>query len=217
MTGIIIQARLGSTRLSRKALLPIAGKPSIRHTVERCLETGFPVVLAVPEGEGQEFKNVLGDRCPIYEGHPTDVLDRYYEVAKAFNFDPIVRITGDCPLVDSSMIKAMMENCICGSCGKECLPDGRLFYYSNCHPIRTVPKGIDIEVFSFAALKYAWEMAKHQDCREHVTKYFYEMYPDICATYSPPFPDSWSTCIDTQEDYERVKAMIEEGKYSWLN
>ena len=209
MIGIIIQARLGSTRLPRKVLLPLDGKPVIAHVVDRCLETGFLVVLAIPDGEGQEFKDVLKGRCcPIFEGHPTDVLDRYYEAAKAFNFDPIVRITGDCPLVDYTMIKAMIKSCIC--------PDGRIFYYSNAHPIRTVPKGMDIEIFSFFALELAQKRAKGNQ-REHVTKYFYDEAPEICATYSPPFPDSWITSIDTQEDYERVKAMIEEGKYPWLN
>lgn len=215
MIGIIIQARLGSMRLPRKVLLPIAGRPSIEHTVDRCIETGFLVVLAVPEGEGQEFRDVIGDRCPIFEGHPTDVLDRYYEAAKAFKFDPIVRITGDCPLVDSTMIKAMVGQFNSG-------------YLSNCHPIRTVPKGMDIEIFDFIQLNNAYKYTKPgYDCdsatshyqREHVTPYFYTNIDKdyYCKTYSPPFPDSWSTCIDTQEDYERVKAMIEEGKYPWLN
>ena len=226
MIGIIIQARLGSTRLPRKVLLPIAGKPIIAHIVDRCLETGFPVVLAVPDGEEPEYVACLlrqkeNPNFHIFGGHPTDVLDRYYEVAKAFNFDPIVRITGDCPLVDPNMIKAMVkyfdenaEGCYC----------------SNCHPIRTVPKGMDIEVFSFAELERAWNKtndyqkapslatSKIYYClREHVTKFFYHYHPEDCLTYSPPFPDSWSTSIDTQEDYERVKAMVEEGKYPWQN
>ncbi len=215
MTGIIIQARLGSTRLSRKALLPIAGKPSIRHTVEKCLETGFPVVLAVPEGERQEFKNAIGDMCSIYEGHPTDVLDRYYEVAKAFNFDPIVRITGDCPLVDPDMIKAMIGKFEGG-------------YLSNCQPVRTVPKGMDIEIFDFSFLELVYNFVhdppplfpslRIEEYKEHVTQGFYEHFIDErIETYAPSFPDSWNVSIDTQEDYERVKAMIEEGKYSWLN
>lgn len=205
MVGIIIQARLGSKRLPRKVLLPLAGKTVIEWIVDRCLETGFLTILAVPEGEGQEFKDVLKERCcPIFEGHPTDVLDRYYEAAKAFQFDPIVRITGDCPLVDSTMIKAMVKEFKSG-------------YLSNCHPIRTVPKGLDIEIFDFEILERAWQAAVGSDYREHVTKYFYSFWHLDCATYSPPFPDSWTTCIDTQEDYDRVKAMIEEGKYPWLN
>ncbi len=215
MTGIIIQARLGSTRLPRKVLLPLAGKTLIEWVVDRCLETGFLTVLAVPEGEGQEYKDVLKQRCcPVFEGHPTDVLDRYYEAAKAFKIDPIVRITGDCPLVDSNMIKAMV---------KEFTLSGEITgcgYLSNCHPIRTVPKGMDIEIFDFSNLEFAAEWEKHSvpfEFREHVTKYFYERKPEICKTYSPPFPDSWTTCIDTQEDYERVKAIVEEGKYPWQN
>ncbi len=223
MTGIIIQSRLGSTRLPRKAFLFLAGKTVIEWVMDRCLETGFLVVLAVPEGEGQEFRDVLkgGRCCLIFEGHPTDVLDRYYEATKAFSFDPIVRITGDCPLVDPNMIKAMVKYFDENAEGDYC---------SNCHPIRTVPPGMDIEIFSFMGLERAWNKTNefqkapsltdseiYSSLREHVTKFFYHYHPGDCLTYSPPFPDSWSTCIDTQEDYERVKTMIEEGKYPWLN
>ncbi len=210
MTGIIIQARLGSIRLPRKVLLPIAGKPMIAHTLMGCIKTEFPVVLAVPDGEIDEFKISLmddnGKNCPIsiYGGHPTDVLDRYYEVAKAFKFDPIVRITGDCPLVDSDMIKKMASEFVGG-------------YLSNCHPVRTVPQGLDIEIFDFRSLEKAHKNAQTPEEREHVTLYFYQTTSYICATYSPPFPDSWKVCIDTQEDYERIKEIIEEGKYPWLN
>ncbi len=209
--GIIIQSRLGSTRLPRKAFLLLGGKTVIEHCVDRCLETGLPVVLAVPEGEGQEYKTVIGNRCPVYEGHPTDVLDRYYEVAKAFQFDPIVRITGDCPLVDFNMIKAMVKIF-------------RSDYLSNCHPIRTVPEGMDIEVMSFFILESIWKRSKSlkdeekaNSYKEHVTQFIYEQYSEDCETYVPPFPDSWKLCIDSQEDYEQIKAMIEEGKFPWLN
>ncbi len=221
MTGIIIQARLGSTRLPRKVLLPLNGKAVIAHVVDRCLETGFPVVLAVPEGEGRKFWEPIGNRCLIYEGHPTDVLDRYYEVAKAFKLDPIVRITGDCPLVDPNMIQAIVKYY------DEYSSDN---YCSNCHPIRTVPKGMDIEVFPFKGLENIWQKTnnflkvpslmnseKYHSLREHVTKFFYYYYPEDCLTYSPPFPESWTTCIDTQEDYERVKAMVEKGISPWQN
>ena len=211
MTGIIIQARLGSIRLPRKALLPLAGKTVIEWVVDRCLETEFLVVLAVPNGEEPEFESYLlrqkeNPNFHIYGGHPTDVLDRYYEAAKAFKFDPIVRITGDCPLVDPNMIKGMMKEFKGG-------------YLSNCHPIRIVPKGMDIEIFDFIQLTNAYKYAEPGYNREHVTPYFYTNIDEdyYCRTYSPPFPDSWSTCIDTQEDYERVKAMVEEGKFPWLN
>jgi len=212
MTGIIIQSRLGSTRLPRKAFLFLDEKTIIEWVVDRCLETGFLVVLAVPEGEGQEYRDVLKGRCcPVFEGHPTDVLDRYYEIAKAFKFDPIVRITGDCPLVDPNMIKLMVERFESFGNTKELT-----FYLSNCHPIRTVPKGLDIEIFNFHTLEMIYTDADKSEWREHVTKYIYVFFADCCETYVPPFPDSWSTCIDTQEDYERVKAMIEEGKLPWL-
>lgn len=207
MTGIIIQARLGSTRLPRKVLLPIDGKSIIRHVIDRCLETGFPVVLAVPDIDQPIFYDTVLNLCPIWGGHPTDVLDRYYEVAKTFKFDPIVRITGDCPLVDPNMIKEMVKE----------FENSNKHYFSNCHPIRTVPSGMDIEVMSEFGLTYTHSLARKNSHREHVTSFLYEELPSSCGTYSPPFPDSWKMSIDTQEDYERVKAMIEEGKFPWRN
>jgi spore coat polysaccharide biosynthesis protein SpsF len=214
MVGIIIQARLGSTRLPRKVLLPIDGKPIIAHVFERCLQTGFPVVVAVPEGEGQEFKDVLPN-AHVFEGHPTDVLDRYYEVAKAFKFDPIIRITGDCPLIDINIMGQMVT---------QFKLDGNDGYLSNCHPIRTVPLGLDIEIFSFRLLEkihcfvHTSPLKNAEEYKEHVTMGMYDYFGDEkIRTYSPPWSIDWKMSVDTQEDYERVKAMIEEGKFPWRN
>lgn len=209
MTGIIIQSRLNSQRLPRKAFLVLGEKTVMEHVVDRCLETNFPVVLAVPDGEEEEYKAHLLRQIEkgnfwIYSGHPTDVLDRYFETAKAFKFDPIIRITGDCPLIDPDMIKAMAT-------------EFRGGYLSNRHPVATVPSGFDVEIFNFSYLEMAWQKATGQQDREHVTRYIYTHKPMICLTYAPSFPDSWKMSIDTREDYERIKTMIDEGKYPWLN
>ena len=205
MTGIIIQSRLGSRRLPRKAFLLLDGKPMIQHVVERCLATEFPVVLAVPEGDGEEFKDILKSMVQVYEGHPTDVLDRYYEVMKAFAFDPIIRITGDCPLIDPGMIKRMADMFELDSCS----------YLSNCHPVRTVPSGLDVEIFTSSLLAEAQFNAHLPYYREHVTPFMYESRKRCCQTYAPPFPDSWKVSIDTTEDYERVRKMMEEKIFPW--
>lgn len=94
--GVVIQARTGSKRFPAKVLANLAGKSVIQHVVERCREFGERTIIIAPHYDVGVFTD-LGVR--VFYGPEDDVLTRYFKAAKAYRFDPIVRITADCPLI----------------------------------------------------------------------------------------------------------------------
>ncbi|GAH69912.1 unnamed protein product, partial [marine sediment metagenome] len=98
-----------------------------------------------------------------FAGSESDVLDRYYQCAKKFNAKNIVRITGDCPLVDPDIIDEVIA----------LFKENKLDYASNVLP-PSYPDGLDVEVFSFDALERAWKEAVLKSEREHVTPYIWK-------------------------------------------
>ncbi len=162
----IIQARVGSTRLPDKVMLPLAGKPAIQHVIERTklIPNISKVVIAMPKSPTNDslarFCELTG--APVFRGSENDVLDRYYEAALSHQADVVVRITADCPLIDpiesGKVVKKFFEV--------------EADYVSNTNP-PMLPDGLDTEVFSIEALTKAWNNAKKRSEREHVTLYIY--------------------------------------------
>ncbi len=164
MIGIIIQARVNSSRLPKKVLKPILGKTAIEREIERVkkVKLAQKIILAIPNGRKDNILEKIGKQAKVlvYRGSEDDVLDRFYQTAKFFGLTDIVRITGDCPLFDwqicDEVINFYLQN--------------KFDYVSNVRP-PTFPDGLDIEIFSFKALEKAWESAKLKSEREHVTPY----------------------------------------------
>jgi spore coat polysaccharide biosynthesis protein SpsF (cytidylyltransferase family) len=138
--GVIIQARMGSTRLPGKVLLPLGGKPSIVCVLERASQiSGIDRIVVATTTLRQDLQLVDAVRSAGYEAimptaTPDNVLSRYYWTAKQLKFDTIVRITGDCPLLDpavSSRVVGVFES-------------ERWDYVSNRRPA-TFPDGFDTE------------------------------------------------------------------------
>ena len=160
----LVQARLGSVRLPEKVLRQITDKPLIELLLTRlsCSTEIDKIVVATSEeplnNKLQLFVESLGFQCS--RGSEKDVLKRFYESAKHFNADIVVRVTGDCPLIDSSLV----DQCIQG------FKDANVDYFSNIDPI-TFPDGLDVEVMSFIALERAHLEAVSSLDREHVTTY----------------------------------------------
>ncbi|MDD4990294.1 MAG: glycosyltransferase family protein [Candidatus Pacebacteria bacterium] len=171
MLGIIIQARVSSTRLPKKVLKPILGATTIEREIERVKKTKFcqKIILAIPDGKKDNALEIAGkkSRVLVYRGSEHDVLDRFYQAAKKFNLEHIVRITGDCPLFDwqicDEVINFYLQN--------------KYDYVSNVRP-PTFPDGLDVEVFSFKALEKSWKNAKLKLEREHITLYI-ASHPEI--------------------------------------
>jgi len=167
----IIQARVGSSRLPGKIIKKILGKEMIVHEIERVLNSKRidAVVIATTSGKADDpvEKLVLSYDNPkvvLYRGSEEDVLDRYYGAAKVCSCDVIVRVTGDCPLIDWELIDAAIEE----------FTGGKYDYVSNVLPKRTYPRGLDVEVFGFKTLEWMWKNCKKQYEREHVTAYIRE-------------------------------------------
>lgn len=165
----IVQARMGSTRLPGKVMKKILGKEVILHDIERLkqIKNLDEIVIATTTKNTDSIivetvKN-YDSNIGIFRGSEEDVLDRYYKAAKKFNADVIVRITSDCPLIDPLVSDKVIDAFIDNNCD----------YCSNTLK-RTFPQGLDTEVFSFEALEKAWNEAKEDYQREHVTPYLYE-------------------------------------------
>lgn len=163
----IIQARMGSTRLPEKVLLKIAGYPMLEHVVNRTkMAASLDSVVVATSTEPQD--DAIANYCDetsvtCFRGSESDVLDRYYEGARAVGADTIVRITADCPLIAPEVIDRVVRRY------RESSADyaTNILYY-------TYPDGLDVEVFSYGALERAWESAKTNYEREHVTPYIQE-------------------------------------------
>lgn len=224
MNIAIIQARMGSTRLPGKILLDLCDYPVIGHIVNRVKRAkGIDRVVIATSVE--EANDALRDFCikndiECYSGSEDDVLDRYYKTAASVidslqlqnsNYSPvnqscsenanynIIRITGDCPLIDpeivSDVIKIHIEN------GYD--------YSSNTLEER-FPDGLDCEVFSYQSLVEAWQKARLQSEREHVTPYIRNSGNFSLGSYKSEIDNShfrWT--LDEPEDYILIKKIYE--------
>ena len=167
----IIQARVGSTRLPRKVLERIEGRPMLWHVVERVKKAKLvdEVVIATTDREEDSAVEKIAKDCGVgfFRGSEEDVLDRYYGAAEKFGADIVVRITADCPMIDPEIIDQAIRFFL----------DGDYDYVSNTFP-PTYPDGLDVEVFSSNALRMAWAEARKASEREHVTPYI-RNHPEI--------------------------------------
>jgi glutamate-1-semialdehyde 2,1-aminomutase len=166
-TVAIVQARMGSTRLPNKVMKSINGKPMIEILLQRLARAQQvdEIVVATSEDPRNqtlvECVRALGYRC--FVGSENDVLDRYYRAGQMAAASTVVRITGDCPLVDPALVDEAIGR----------FKEARVDYLSNVSPA-TYPDGLDIEVFSFEALERAACETEKQFDREHVTPYLRE-------------------------------------------
>jgi spore coat polysaccharide biosynthesis protein SpsF len=195
----IIQARMASSRLPGKVLLDIAGRPMLAWVVERARRSKMVdrVVVATTtdpaDDEVEAFCRASG--YAITRGSLQDVLDRYYQAARAFSAGIVVRLTADCPLIDPGLIDETVQALYGLPLGAGQAGDSRSraalpapvelcdFAADRLPPPwgRTYPIGLDVEVCTFAALERAWREAGQPYQREHVMPYLYENEPVIDA------------------------------------
>ncbi len=165
--AIIIQARMGSTRLPNKVLAEIEGKPMLWHTINRLKfsKTSPDIIIATTDAEKDKKIVELAKNLNLqyFAGSIHDVLDRYYQTALHFNIEIIARITSDCPLIDPYVFDKVVKEFL----------NGNYDYICNTNP-PTFPDGLDVEIFTFEALEKAWKEARLTSEREHVTAYIYK-------------------------------------------
>ncbi|HXC04062.1 MAG TPA: glycosyltransferase family protein [Bacteroidia bacterium] len=165
----VIQARTGSTRLPGKIMLPLAGAPLLYRMAERVLQSNLcnEVVIATTTDPDDDAVAELCKQYKLncYRGHPTDLLDRHYQVALAYQADVVLKIPSDCPLIDPTIIDKGIRFFL------DHWPN--YDYVSNLHPA-TYPDGNDVEVMTYEALEKAWKQASRELEREHCTPYLWE-------------------------------------------
>ena len=205
-TVAVVQARMGSSRLQGKALADLAGWPVLWHVVRRVQRArrADEVVVATSTSPADDPIDYFCTRAgiPVFRGSEIDVLDRVYQAARERPADAVVRITGDCPLIDPAVIDRVLEN----------YAGGDYDYVSNVIHY-TYPDGMDVEVLSMMALARAWREAAKPSEREHVTTYvrFSDRFRTLNVVHEPdlsPLGHRWS--VDEPGDLELVRRIYAE-------
>lgn len=200
-TMAIVQARMTSTRLPGKVLLPILGIPMLSLQLERMRRAtsidGIVIATTVNAADDPIVELCIQQGIAYFRGSEQDVLSRYAEAAQAFGIDVVVRVTSDCPLIEPDLIDKAVDIFL--------QAHGELDYVSNTlQP--SFPYGLAVEVFSRQVLDEAHRLAVQHAEREHVTPYIY-WRPQQFRLKS--FTHSENLChhrwtVDTPEDFELV-------------
>ena len=201
----VVQARFSSSRFPGKVLAPLRGKPMAVYILSRLAMSKRlgSVILATSTAPDDVPLAGAVDRAGfrVYRGSLEDVLSRFVEAARLTEADAVVRITGDCPLIDVEVIDAMLER----------FEKGDLDYLSNVSP-PTFPDGLDVEIITTAALEVALREARPGHQREHVTPFFRDNPQRFrLGNHANPVADEsghrWT--VDVPEDLATVAALVE--------
>ncbi len=203
----IVQARMASTRFPGKVLADIEGEPMLVREVERAQRAEFVdqlVVATTNEPEDEPIAELCRDRgYACYRGSSLDVLDRFYQAAKLHQAAIVMRLTGDCPLIDPGLIDQTIAAFRAA--------DPPVDFAANRLPDeKTFPVGTDTEVCTFAALERTWAEAAQPHHREHVMPYLYED-PDRFRTLlvrSDMDYSHYRWTVDTEKDLELVRQVF---------
>ncbi|HKQ70927.1 MAG TPA: glycosyltransferase family protein [Polyangiaceae bacterium] len=206
-TVLVVQARSGSSRLPRKVLLPVLGRPLLELQLERmqaAVGVSEIVVATTADPEDRDIFEVArraGIKCMA--GHATDLLGRHFAVAVAEKADVVIKVPSDCPLIDRSVIERVLSAFRAR--------EGHVDFVSNLHPA-TYPDGNDVEVMTVAALERAHGEAKRPFEREHTTPFIWDR-PDrfridnVAWETGLDYSMSHRFTLDYPEDYDFVRAV----------
>ena len=201
----ILQARVSSSRLPGKVLMPILGQPMLARQIERVRRAAHIGHLIVATSTGPDDDALaalcqsIGVEC--FRGALDDVLDRYHAAALPHEPDHVVRLTGDCPLADPAVIDRIIATH---------LENGSDFTSNTLSA--TYPDGLDVEVFRFTGLAEAWQEARMASEREHVTA-FLKNRPEryrLANVTNPVDLSALRWTVDETEDFEFVRQVYED-------
>lgn len=205
-TVAIIEARMTSTRLPGKILLPILEKPMLELLIERlkrskCLDK---IVVATTQNPSDDVVEELTHRLGVgcFRGSEEDVLDRVLRASRASDTDVIVEITGDCPLIDPIVLDHVIQTYL----------EKNVDYVSNILK-RTYPRGMETQVFSTSVLEKVARLTQDPVDHEHVSLFIYE-HPEIFSLFNvaSDLPEKyWDVrlTVDTAEDFLLIKTIYE--------
>mgnify|MGYP006292503445 CR=1 FL=1 len=204
----IIQARMGSTRLPGKVLKKIKGKPMLQYTIEslRNCELLDQIIVATSnlkkDDAIEEFTEEVG--VDLFRGSEHNVLSRYYHSAKENNADVVVRITGDCPLIDYQITDQVIQLY---------LDNKREVDFAANNLERTFPRGVDTAVFSFEALEKAYKNAELDVEKEHVVPYIKKTHSEEFNLINYEAEGKYRRSdiritVDEEDDFKLIKEII---------
>ena len=214
-TLLVIQARMGSTRLPGKMLLELGGRPVIDWVVRRCLSAKLPdaCVVAMPETAEND---ALADRCEqlgcdVYRGSEIDVLQRTRNAADLYAPEVVVRVCGDRPLVDPDVIDATIQSFLLS----QALPPSSDIFFSHKNAgTQAWPYGFGAEVLKYDLLDRLEKNVTDPVDREHVTLHMYNN-PDSYRVTALECPESFSQNekagkfdLDSPEDFKRLNDIV---------
>lgn len=215
----IIQARTASSRLPGKVLADLGGQPVLAWVVRRAQRArGIDQVVVATSVASEDaviaaYCKEQGFACTRGELH--DVLDRYVSAAHEYDADVIVRLTGDCPLIDPEILTDNLRTFLTA--------EPPLDFAANRLPgDRTIPIGLDAEFCTMGALETAWREAQEPHQREHVMPFFYEhpqRFRTLHIKHSPDY-GHYRWTVDTPEDLEllrKVVAHFADDGFSWMD
>lgn len=207
-TVAIIQARMGSTRLPGKVMLPLNGEHVLTHDIRRtkAAETVDDVVVATSTKTADDIiaRYAKNAGAKVFRGSESNVLKRMYQASKRENAEIIVRITADCPLIAPDVIDEVVEQLI----------ETDADYSANILE-RTFPRGLDAEAFTFKSFRRVYQEANDPVYREHVTPYYHErddLFSSVSLTSEDMFDDPQMQnrtdiriTLDEADDYELLR------------
>jgi spore coat polysaccharide biosynthesis protein SpsF len=207
---IVVQARMSSTRLPGKVILPVLGKSLLYRMVERLqmISHEAQVVIATSEDETDDIiakeAEEIGVAC--YRGSMNNLLGRHYQAAKQFNANIVLKIPSDCPLIDPRIIDDVLDFYFASPGGYN--------YVSNLHPA-TFPDGNDVEIMTIGCLEKAWKEAQRPLELEHTTPYIWEnpekfSIGNVLWGTGLDYSMSHRFTIDYEADYQFIKRVFEE-------
>ncbi len=206
---VVVQARLGSSRLPGKVLLPLAGEPALVRMLERVRAATSPFQLVVATTDLAQDRPIV-DLCvergiEVFRGHPLDALDRHYQAAVHYSADAVVKIPSDCPLIDPGAIDRVLGHFLTQA--------GEYDFVTNLLP-PTWPDGNDVEVMTLSALKSAWEEAQRPFEREHTTPFIWEnlgrfRVRNVRWQTELNYSQSHRFVLDYAADYQFISAIFE--------
>jgi spore coat polysaccharide biosynthesis protein SpsF len=199
-----IQARMGSTRLPAKALLDLAGRPALAHVIERLKHsrlTSESIVTTTISRDDLPIVGLCADLgIRVYCGHEDDPLERYYQAARLFGADHVVRIKGDCPAIDPDVVDQAIRLHL--QTGAD---------YTGNTLERSYPVGQDVEILTRRTLEQVWREAGLRSEREHLTLYIPSHPERFRISHLKQAADHsakrWT--LDYPEDYELLKRIFD--------
>ena len=197
---------MGSSRLPNKVLMKVNGEQTVlEHVIKQlsfCKSISKIIVATTNLKQDDVIEELVKKlEIDVFRGDSSDVLDRYYQCAKKFNLDNIVRITSDCPLIDPEIVDKVIRKY-----------EIEKFDYVTNTLIRTFPIGLDTEIFSFDVLEKTWKNAILPSEREHVTPFIRNKKMDFSVGNIEHEEDlsKIRVGLDRKEDYELIKIIVNE-------